>query len=105
MENYIGLDAHSKICVLVVLNAQGREVCAQTINTGEKELIKFLRSLKGKKHLTFEESSLAKWLHACLENEVDELIVCNPCFIADRSGPKNDYADAKHLAQQLRAVF
>lgn len=105
MENYIGLDAHSKICVLVVLNAQGREVAAETINTSEKELLKFLRALKGKKRLTFEESSLAKWLYAVLENEVDELLVCNPCFIADRSGPKNDYADAKHLAQQLRGGF
>lgn len=36
---------------------------------------------------------------------VDELIVCNPCFIAKKRGPKNDYSDAHHLAQQLRGGF
>ena len=40
-----------------------------------------------------------------LKDEVDELVVCNPCFIAKRKGPKNDYQDALHLAQQLRGGF
>jgi transposase len=39
------------------------------------------------------------------KDEVNGLLVCNPCFGAKRKGPKNDYLDALHLAQQLRGGF
>lgn len=48
---------------------------------------------------------MSRWLHVFVKDEVDELIVCNPCFIPKRKGPKNDYLDALHLAQQLRGGF
>lgn len=105
MEHYIGLDAHSKTSMFVVLNAKGQETVAQRINTTEREIEKFLGSLKGVKRLTFEESQISRWLHVVLKDQVDELVVCNPCFLAKRRGPKNDYADAQHLAQQLRGGF
>jgi hypothetical protein len=105
MDYYIGMDAHSKTSMFVVLNGKGQETKSQRINTSENEITKFLRSLKGKKHLTFEESQLSRWLHVVLKDQVDELIVCNPCFIAKKRGPKNDYSDAHHLAQQLRGGF
>src|ERR1700692_4405274 len=105
MEHYIGMDAHSKTCTFVVLNGKGQETKTQRINTSESEILKFLGSLKGKKHLTFEECQLSRWLHVLIKDEVDELIVCNRCFIAKRKGTKNDYQDALHLAQQLRGNF
>ena len=52
--------------------------------------------------LTFEESSLSKWLYVTLKDKVDELIVCNPLFLSRKQGPKNDYRDALHLANELR---
>ena len=105
MEHYIGMDAHSKTSMFVVLNGKGQETLSQRINSSEGEILKFLGSLKGKKHLTFEECQLSRWLHVLIKDQVDELVVCNPCFIAKRKGPKNDYLDALHLAQQLRGNF
>jgi transposase len=105
MDHYIGMDAHSKTCTFVVVNSKGKEVAAQRVNTSEKEIVRFVKSIKGTTHLTFEESQLSRWLHVVLKDEVDELVVCNPCFIAKRTGPKDDYPDAYHLAQQLCGGF
>lgn len=105
MEYYIGMDAHSKTSMFVVLNATGKEVESRRMTTNEKDIVKFIGSLKGKKHLTFEECHLSRWLHVVMKDQVDELVVCNPCFISKRKGPKNDYLDAHHLAQQLRGGF
>jgi transposase len=105
MKNYIGMDVHSKTCTFVVVNAQGKEVASQRVQTTESQILKFVRSIKGTKALTFEESNLSKWLHPLLQNEVDKLVVCNPSFVTRRTGAKNDYLDTSHLAQQLRGDF
>ncbi len=105
MANYIGMDVHSKTCMFVVINSRGKEIATTRVNTSEAEIVKFIRSLRGKKTLTFEESQMSRWLHVFVKDEVDELLVCNPCFIPKKKGPKNDYQDALHLAQQLRGGF
>jgi transposase len=105
MANYIGMDVHSKTCMFVVVNSSGKEISTARVSTCEAEILKFIRALRGKKTLTFEESQMSRWLHVFVKDEVDELIVCNPCFIPKRKGPKNDYLDALHLAQQLRGGF
>ena len=102
MEYYIGMDAHSKTSVMCEINGRGQHIMSQRINTSEREIEKFLSGLKGKKHLTFEESQMSRWLHIVLKDRVDELLICNPAFIAKKRGPKNDNSDAEHLAQQLR---
>lgn len=102
MTNYIGLDAHSKTCTFVVIDHYGNEQRSQVVRTSEAEIIGFLRQLKGTKLLTFEESTLAKWLHAIIKPEVDELTVCNPLYLNRKRGAKNDFNDALHLAHQLR---
>ena len=105
MANYIGMDVHSKTCMFVVVNSSGKEIATTRVNTSETEIVKFIRALRGKKTLTFEESQMSRWLHVIVKDEVDELLVCNPCFIPKRNGPKNDYQDALHLVQQLRGGF
>jgi transposase len=105
MTHYIGLDAHSKTCTFVVVNQAGREVTAQRVPTGEKALVRFVRSLPGTKKLTFEESSLSHWLYGLFASEVEEQVVCNPSYVVRRKGPKSDYLDGLHLAQQLRGNF
>ena len=82
MEHYIGLDAHSKTCMFVVLDPKGKETISQRVNTSDREILNFIGSLKGKKHLTFEECQMSRWLHVLVKDQVDELLVCNPCFIA-----------------------
>ena len=105
MANYIGMDAHSKTSIFVVVNSRGQEIKNLRINSSESEILKFIRSLRGKKYLTFEESQMSRWLHVVIKDEVDQLLICNPCFVAKRKGPKNDYQDALHLAQQLRGGY
>jgi transposase len=105
MQNYIGLDAHSKTCTFVVLDKLGRQTAFQHFRTGESEIIGFLEQIKGSKALVFEEGSLSKWLYTILKAKVDQLVVCDPALVNRRSGPKDDYPDALHLAQQLRGNF
>ena len=63
----------------------------------------FLKSLKGRIVLTFEESTVARWLYGKLVAYVDRLIVCDPTFnrLLCR-GPKNDLIDAGKLCVLLR---
>lgn len=105
MRNYIGLDAHSKTCTFVVVDNKGRQTNHQQIKTGEKEIIDFIESVKGTKALTFEESNLSKWLYTIIKGRVDKLVICDPALVSRRRGPKDDYPDTLHLAQQLRGEF
>lgn len=100
--NYIGLDAHSKTCTFVVLDKVGQALRKATVETSEKYLLGFLSTIEDKKKLVFEESNLSQWLYIFLKDHVDELIVCNPRYLAARRGAKNDYQDAFHLANELR---
>lgn len=105
MKHFIGLDAHSKTCMFVVVDGRGRQTMAQRVKTGEKTILGVVRSLLGKKALVFEESHLSKWLYTLLKPEVDNLVVCDPAYVYRKKGPKDDYPDTLHLAQQLRGNF
>ena len=91
----IGMDAHSKTCFFVVMNKNGRIIQTKRVKTSEAEILGFVRSIRGKKKLAFEEGVLSQWLYVLLKDEVDELVVCQP---ADRKGPKNDEIDAGEVA-------
>lgn len=102
MKHYIGLDAHSKTCTFVSMDVEGNTLAQGTFNTSERNLIGALKSLEGAKSLVVEESNLAQWVYVVAKDHVDELIVCNPVYLPRKSGPKNDFRDALHLAHQLR---
>ena len=103
MKYYIGIDAHSATCTGVVVNEKAEIICREKFSTSEANLIGFIRRLPpGRKHLTFEEATLAQWLYVTLKEEVDELLVCNPVYVAKKQGAKTDFRDALHLAQELR---
>ena len=80
MNKYIGLDAHSSSCTFCVVDEKGVEIDSTTIRTNGRLLINYLRSIKGKKKLTFEECELSSWLYEILGKEVDGLLVCNPVY-------------------------
>jgi len=105
MTHYIGLDAHSKTCVFVVLDETGRQVAYREVRTCETEIVKIVDSVSGKKELVFEEGNLSKWLYTLLKDKVDRLVICHPAYVNRRMGPKDDRPDAQHLAQQLRGNF
>lgn len=105
MNNYIGLDGHSSTSTFCVVNERGVEIDSATIRTNGRLLVNYLRSIKGKKYLTFEECELSNWLYEILAKEVDEILVCNPVYNRDYKSKKTDKIDARKLAKLLRGNF
>lgn len=102
MKYYIGLDAHSTTSTFAVVDHNGQCVMRETVNTAENNLVAVIHKVNGERHLTFEESTISQWLYLQLREHVDELLVCNPTYVAKKSGAKTDFRDALHLAQELR---
>lgn len=68
-------------------------------------LVNYVRSIKGKKQLTFEECELGSWIRELLSNEVDDLLACNPVANREYKRSKTDKLDARRLAKLLRGGF
>ncbi len=105
MKHYIGLDAHSATCTFVVVDESGNVTHRAVVKTSEGTLLGFLSALPGEKILTVEESHVSQWIYVLLHEKVDRLVVCNPVRLSKKQGPKTDYRDALHLAQELRGNF
>jgi transposase len=79
----------------------------QTINeypTSIEDFKAYLKSLKGSKILTFEESNNSQWLYVETKALVDKVLVCDPHrnrLLSD--GPKSDKIDTSKLLHLLRA--
>lgn len=102
MKYYIGLDAHCKTSTFAVVDEKGRCILRETVETSENKLAAVINKINGERHLTFEESTISQWLYLNLKEKVDNLLVCNPVFVAKKHGAKTDFIDALHLAQELR---
>lgn len=102
MKYFIGLDAHSTTSTFAVVNQSGECILRKEVDTTEKNLTWVLDQVNGERELTFEESTISQWLYIILKQKVDRLLVCNPTYVAKKQGPKTDFRDALHLAQQLR---
>jgi transposase len=102
MKYYIGLDAHCKTSTFAVVDVDGRCVLRETVDTTEKALTYVINKVQGERYLTFEESTISQWLYLQLRERVEELVVCNPVYVAKKPGAKTDFRDALHLAQELR---
>lgn len=96
---FIGMDAHSRTSIFVVLGKSGRVLRRATVSSQEDQLLEFVRSVKGHKKLAFEEGVMSQWLYLLLKDEVDELVVCQP---REKKGPKTDEIDAGEIADLLR---
>jgi hypothetical protein len=101
---YIGLDWSQAKMAIAISQKGSDESRVVELDSDVLRLKYFLRSLKGKKILTFEESTASQWLWCELRNFVNEIIVCDPYhnFLLS-SGPKNDRIDASKLLELLRA--
>jgi len=105
MGKYIGMDAHMSTCTFCVMDESGTELDNATIRTNGRLIINYLRGMKGKKSLAFEECELSNWLYEITKDEVDELIVCNPVANKEYKKKKTDKLDARKLAKLLRGNF
>lgn len=102
MKYFIGLDAHSTTSTFAVVDPDGQCVLRKTVDTSEKNLFNVINQVSGERHLTFEESTISQWLFLTLKEKVDNLLVCNPTYVAKKQGAKTDFRDALHLAEELR---
>jgi transposase len=73
------------------------------IETGAERVRGFLKQLRGKVMVTFEEGTQANWLHDIVRPLVSEVVVCDPRHNKLlQSGNKSDRIDAQKLAELLR---
>src|SRR5687768_5601069 len=100
---YVGMDVHRASIVIVVLNGAGKVVMESMIETGAERVRGFLKQLRGKVSVTFEEGTQAQWLHEVVRPLVSEVVVCDPRHNRlPQSGNKSDRVDAQKLAELLR---
>jgi len=99
MDRYIGMDTHDNSCVAIVLDARGRRVIEQVIETNTAALKTFVLSVPGSRYLAIEEGNLSAWLHDQLSPLVKEMVVVIP---PKSKNQKNDKLDAFKLADGHR---
>ena len=100
---YVGMDVHKDTVTIAVMNAAGRVVMESILETKAATVLQFIRGLRGKLLVTFEEGTWATWLYDLLKPHVTQVTVCNPRKNALlKSGNKGDRIDARKLAELLR---
>jgi transposase len=97
------MDVHRASIVIVVLNGAGKVVMESIIETGAETVRSFIKQLRGKVYVTFEEGTQATWLYDVLRPLVTEVVVCDPRHNKLlTAGNKSDRVDARKLAELLR---
>ena len=100
---YVGMDVHRASIVIVVLNGVGKVVEQIVLETSAARVRGYLKQLRGKVYVTFEEGTQANWLHEVVRPLVTEVVVCDPRHNKLlQSGNKSDRVDAQKLAELLR---
>ena len=101
---YVGMDVHQASIVIAVLNGAGKVVMESIIHTGAETVRGFLKQLRGKVYVTFEEGTQATWLYDLVRPLVTEVLVCDPRRNALlKVGNKSDRIDSRKLAELLRS--
>jgi transposase len=106
-KHFIALDTHCGFCQMAAINAAGKVIRRERMETTIPKLVEAIESIRKPRVLTFEEGPLAGWLSRSLAEHVDELIVCEPrrnALIA-KEGDKDDPIDAEKLALLFRGGF
>jgi transposase len=99
-QRYIGIDAHSSSCTLVVMGATGKHIREWQVETERKTLEDAVRSVAGERNICFEEGTLSDWLYEILEPLASNIDVVHPAKRV--RGSKNDSVDAWALAEAMR---
>ncbi len=102
-DHYIAVDWSMTTMAIARMTTVAERIKITEHPTSVKDLKVYLKSLKGTKVLTFEESNNSQWLYVELKDWVDKILVCDPSrnhLLND--GPKNDKIDAEKLVRLLR---
>jgi transposase len=101
---YVGLDVHKASISIAVLDQEGKLVMESVVETSAATVLTFLGGLRGQVEVTFEDGTHAAWLYDVLRAARVKALVCDPRknkLLLE--GNKSDRADARKLAQLLRA--
>lgn len=103
-DHYIAIDWAQRNMAIARMTAKSAQVHCIDVASNLEELKVYLTSLRGKKILTFEETTTAQWLYIELKEYVDKVLVCDPYRNRLLSeGPKTDKIDATKLVNLLKA--
>ncbi len=105
INHFIGLDWSQKIMAISRVCALSGKMASNTEHPADVEELKvYLKSLKGRVALTFEESTSSQWLYTELRDCVEEIFVCDPRRNGLlNEGAKTDKIDASKMATLYRA--
>jgi transposase len=99
MERFIGLDVHAQSCTFGVIDAKGKQLRTDVVETNGQSLVEYVRLIPGRRHLCLEEGTHSQWLSEILARHVHELAVI---WAEKKRGNKNDTIDAFGLAERMR---
>lgn len=100
---YVGMDVHQASIMIVVLNGAGKVNESAVLKMNATAVRSYLKRLRGRVYVTFEEGTQAQWLYDLVQPLVTQVIVCDPRHNRLlKSGNKSDRIDAEKLAQLLR---
>ena len=63
-EKYIGMDVHQATISVAVKNAEGKLLMECVLETKAATILEFIQGRRGTLALTFEEGTMAAWLHS-----------------------------------------
>ena len=102
-EKYVAFDVHLATIAFCILDFSGKIIWEGIFQNKADTIRDFLRGIRGRIHLTFEQGTQAAWLYDLVKPLVHTAVVCNPRY--NRivlCGNKSDRIDARKLAEQLR---
>jgi hypothetical protein len=103
-DHFIALDWAKSNMAISRMTKKSKEIKTIDVPADVNELKIYLKELRGKKVLTFEETTGSQWLYTELKSSVDRLIVCDPYRNRLLSeGPKTDKIDSRKLVKLLKA--
>ncbi|MGZ3772029.1 MAG: transposase [Pseudobdellovibrionaceae bacterium] len=103
-DHYIAIDWSMTTMAIAKLTSAAERLTVFENPTSLEDLKIYLKSLKGSKILTLEESNNSQWLYVEIRDHVDKILVCDPYrnrLLSD--GPKTDKVDATKLVRLLKA--
>ena len=102
--HYIAVDWAQSNMAIARMTPKSHTIKTTDIKSDIGDLRAYLKSLKGKKILTIEETTTSQWLYSELRDDVDELVICDPHRNRLLSeGAKTDKIDAEKLVSLLGA--
>lgn len=103
-DHYIALDWAQSNMAIARMTKESSQVKVINVPAKLDELKLYLSRLKGRKILTFEETTTSQWLYVELKGHADEILICDPYrnhLLSE--GAKTDERDAIRLVELLKA--